>query len=79
MPCLGQLAAVGGAQFGVAGLQVHQVIKPLDQRTHAAFAADPFEGDDGGGGLIAVATGCGSVRIHIKTGSSAYPSSAGSY
>ena len=42
-----------GAQFGVGGLQVHQVVEPFDQGAHGGLAAQQFEGRDGGGRFFA--------------------------
>ena len=62
LPGVVERAAVGGAQGGVAGLKVHQVIKALDQRLDVGFAAYPGEGGverGGAGGLFFDLHGCG--------------------
>jgi hypothetical protein len=48
---IGQRAAVGGAQFGVAGLQVHQIVEPVHQGLDPGLAANPFIGRLRGGVL----------------------------
>ena len=40
LACVVQRAAVCGAQFGVLGFELHQVVKALDQRAHRRFAAE---------------------------------------
>ena len=56
---LPQIAAMGGTQLGVAGLQVHQVIEALGQGAHAFFAADPFKRGGGHRGLCGGGRGGG--------------------
>ena len=46
-----------GAQRGLAGLQVHEVVKAVHQGAHGGLAADAFEG----GGFAR-----GVIRIHGK-------------
>jgi hypothetical protein len=46
------VTAVGGAQLGVAGLQVHQVVKALDQRLDTVFTTNPFKRGGGAGWLF---------------------------
>lgn len=51
LPGAVQLGAVGGAQFGVGGLQVHQVVEAVGQGVHAGLTPNPFKRGHGVGAL----------------------------